>query len=214
MNSVNVDLNFTMELVSDFADNRLPTLSFSMWPTEGGISHSYFEKSMRNQTLLMENSAIGRQSQISIMSNELRRRLEVMSEDLDKKEIIGVIDKYTQQLTNSGYNRKQQYEIIVSALKGNVRKENEMKRKCQGKRYRSGKDSLKSRMEKKLTEKYNWFRRQKKIGEKKNVVDRIDNMDQKTTRIKVNGERKLTLNQEGLEEEEKPDDLVRDHPKA
>ena len=34
MNSVNPDLSFTMELVTDFEEKRLPTLSFSIWSTE------------------------------------------------------------------------------------------------------------------------------------------------------------------------------------
>ena len=34
MNSVNDDLSFTMEMCEDFEDNRMPTLSFSMWLDE------------------------------------------------------------------------------------------------------------------------------------------------------------------------------------
>ena len=41
---------------------------------------------------------------MSIMSNELVRRLEVLDEKLDKKDVIEVIDKYVQQLKNSELN--------------------------------------------------------------------------------------------------------------
>ena len=85
MNSVSPDIQFTMELVSDFDDQRLPTLSFSMWPSEHGIMHSYFEKHMRNQVLLVERSALGKQPLFAILSNELRRRLEVLDDKLPKK---------------------------------------------------------------------------------------------------------------------------------
>ena len=41
MNSVNPDLQFTMELCRDFGDGRLPTLSFSIWPGKDGVEHSF-----------------------------------------------------------------------------------------------------------------------------------------------------------------------------
>ena len=73
--------------------------------------------------MMMERSAIGDQAKYNIMSNELRRRLEVLSEGLTEAEVNGVINRYIQQLTNSGFSWKQQREIIVSALKGHVRRE-------------------------------------------------------------------------------------------
>jgi len=123
MNAVNTDLKFTIELAEEFDDNRLPTLSFAIWPEENEIAHSYFEKTMRNQVLMMERSSIGQQAKVNIMSNELRRRLEVLSDCISEQEVTSVINKYIQQLTNSGYNWKQQREIIISALKGHVRRE-------------------------------------------------------------------------------------------
>ena len=166
MNSVCSELKFTMELCQDFPDGRLPTLSFSLWLDKKGINHSYFEKSMRNQTLVVERSSMGRQALMSIMSNELVRRLDVLGE-LDQNEIDSVIDKYIQQLINSEYNWKQIREIIVSALLGYVRKikRNEQTNKP---RYRSGKQSLKNRVDKKLLEKLNWFKKTKKTVEAEN----------------------------------------------
>ena len=80
MNIVNEDLEFTMELCSDFENEKLPTLSFY------GLEHTYFEKSMRNQTLLMSRSSIGKQQLMSIMTNELRRRLEVIGTEVSQLE--------------------------------------------------------------------------------------------------------------------------------
>ena len=78
---------------------------------------------MRNQVLMMERSSIGEQAKYNIMSKELRRRLEVLSVDLPGTEVNQIVNKYIQQLTNSGYNWKQQRDIVVSALKGHVRRE-------------------------------------------------------------------------------------------
>ena len=100
------------------------------------------------------------------MVNELVRRLEVLDEKLDKKEILEVIEKYIQQLKNSEFNWKQIRDIVISALKGFNRKENIRKEKKR-KRYRTGKESLETRVEKKLTEKLNWFKVKKiKVNEK------------------------------------------------
>ena len=145
------------------------------------------------------------------MSNELRRRLEVLSEHISEKEVISVIDKYIQQLTNSGYSWRQQREIIVSALKGHVRRENERKLKKESK-YRSGQKSLRTRMEKKLTERYNWFRRRKKIGESneremKEKRTENENRDRKR-------HSKIMKNVENGLEKEKTDELLEDYPKA
>ena len=84
MNSVNKDLEFTMETHRDFIDGRLPTLSFSLWPGQRCIHHSYYEKEMRNQVLVMERSAMSRHSIMSIMCNELMRRLQVIDDRNEK----------------------------------------------------------------------------------------------------------------------------------
>ena len=217
MNAVNTDLKFTIELAEEFDDNRLPTLSFAIWPEENEIAHSYFEKTMRNQVLMMERSSIGQQAKVNIMSNELRRRLEVLSDCISEQEVTSVINKYIQQLTNSGYNWKQQREIIISALKGHVRRE-KVRLKTENKlRYRSGQASLRTRMEKKLTEKYNWFRRRKRIGEndaqnEKKIENRegIERENVKVRHFRLNRNDENVLNYE----KENTDELLEDYPKA
>ena len=143
-------------------------MSFSLWPQGNKLMHSYYEKGMRNQTLVVERSAMSRQSIMSIMSNELVRRLQVLDESLEKKEVIEVIDKYVPQLKNSEYNWKQSRDIVVSALKGFQRKE--MIRKAEKKpKFRTGKQSLKARVDKKLTEKEKWFRKKKLSEDAENI---------------------------------------------
>ena len=108
---------FTVEVSEDFKDKRLPTLSFSLWEEKWGICHSYFEKEVRSQILVMERSAMGNQSKYAIMTNELHRRFEVVHERIDQKEKLEIVNKYTQQLVNSGYDRGQIKEMIVSDLR-------------------------------------------------------------------------------------------------
>ena len=207
MNSVNKDLEFTMELCTDFEDNKLPTLSFSLYMSENGIEHTYFEKTMKNQTLLVERSAIGRQQVMSIMTNELRRRLEVMGDSLHQLERNEIVNKYTQQLVNSEYNWKQCHDIIVSGLKGHKRKVERIER-LGDKRYRSGQSSLVSRVNKSLLEKYNWFRMKKKETEK----EESDKSNKKCKKGKWHHYKKKKERIEALEGDE--NDKVEDPAKA
>ena len=72
--------------------------------TDYRIEHTYYEKAMKNQNLVVERSAIGRQQLMSIMTNEVRRRLEVIGASVSQNEHDKIVDKYTQQLVNSEYN--------------------------------------------------------------------------------------------------------------
>ena len=64
---------------------------------------------------------------------------------------------------NSEYSWKQIREIIVSGIRGFKRKEN-LKKINNEPKYRSGSQSLESRVQKKLCEKYNWFKKRKMKG--------------------------------------------------
>ena len=66
----------------------------------------------------MERTAMDRQEIMAIMTDELTRRLQVIDEKLDRKEVIEIIDKYVQQLKNSGFNWKQMRDIVVISIRG------------------------------------------------------------------------------------------------
>ena len=90
--------------------------------------------------------------------NELNRRFEVMHDSVTQEEKIMVIDKFCQQLINSGYSYIQIREIILSSLKGYARKE---KLRDKNKRkYKSASETLETRMEKKLIEAVAWYRQE------------------------------------------------------
>ena len=123
MNSISEDLTFTTELESDFHDSRLPTLSFSLCSERTGLRHSYFEKSLQSQIMTMKRSSQSEQSKFNILVNELNRRFEVLDKDISLEERKNIVNHYTKQLVNSGYSTLQIKEIIESALKGVVRKQ-------------------------------------------------------------------------------------------
>ena len=123
MNSINEDVQFTTEVETDFENRRLPTLSFELWSESDCIRHSYFEKPMRSQVLTMSQSSMSEHSKFSILTNELRRRFEVMDECISIEEKISIVNHFTKQLINSGYTHNQAKDIIVSSLVGIKRRE-------------------------------------------------------------------------------------------
>jgi hypothetical protein len=122
MNSVNKDLQFTVETSEDFYDGWLARLDFKMKVVDGKILHTYYEKPMRNPMVLMERSAMSEHQIYSIMSNEIIRRLSNVSHGMSKEEKVQIVDKYARQLKNSGYTQGQAREAIVSGLKGFLKK--------------------------------------------------------------------------------------------
>ena len=117
-------------------------------------------------------------SKFSILVNELVRRFEVMCDDLKESEQISIVNHFTKQLRNSGYSQKQASEVILSALKGVMRKKEN--RSGKEKRYRSGQETLEERITKKLTEATSWFRiREKEENEKTEEVFREENQSYK-----------------------------------
>ena len=105
--SINDDLNFTTEVPEDFQDNKLPTLDFVLWLVCGIIMRSYFEKTMRTPCVIMKRSAMSEHLCVSILSNELIRRLSNVHQDVVKEDISGVLEQCIVQLKTSGYDRKQ-----------------------------------------------------------------------------------------------------------
>ena len=93
----------------------------------------------------MQRSAMSDHQRSSILSNELVRRLSNFNLGwVDWKEALDIIEKFIQQLKNSGYEQKQTREILICGLK--------TKRKLQGRKSqsRSRKDPKREKGAKKI----------------------------------------------------------------
>ena len=169
MNSINEDLEFTVETEDEFEDKKLPTLDFSIWQEpDGQINHTYYQKSIKTPYVIMANSAVSKQQLIQILSNETTRRITNINKDKNPiEEYVNVLDKKTQELRNSGYNHQTAKEIIVSGIRGwkarTSRKENSGQEI-----YRAAKKTLFNRTRKKLTSRENWYKKQTHEPEDKN----------------------------------------------
>ena len=157
MNSINPDLVLTSESQEDFPTRRLPTLLFEMWISGGVIRHSYFQKSMKTQYVIMERSGMSNTQKYQILSNELVRRMSnIQVGKIPHTEVLAKIEEFTGELKNSEYTRKQAREIIISGLRGWKNKIRKRKRKKQP-FYRLAQEIVDERLHKELTEKETWY---------------------------------------------------------
>ena len=136
-----------MEVPEDFPNRKLPTLDFEMWMHLGLILHSYYEMSMRTPYVIMKRSAMFEHQRISILSNELIRRLSNVHPDVRDTEIIPIIEHYIHQLKTSGYEIIQTREVSIFGVRGWRMKIE--RRKREGVHfYRSAKSTLRGRVKK------------------------------------------------------------------
>ena len=75
---------------------------------------------------------------------------------VDNEQRIQIVDHFTRQLKNSGYQRQQISEIVVSSLTGWLKKEERLKEA--GKRFRSAEETLSERLKNKLLEVNSWYK--------------------------------------------------------
>ena len=207
MNSINPDLEFTIEMESDFENNRLPTLGFEMWSTREKIRHSYYEKGMRSQVLTQKRSSQSENQKYAILTNELNRRLMMMDEEITVQERVSKIDHFTQQLINSGYQWAQIRDVVVSSLKGFLKKEVKRKER-EERKYRTSAETLEERIRKSLIENVQWYKEQKdkdiddmEDSDKKNIGN--ENQRWKPMKRKRIGKNKGSLKGMGIERDKK-----------
>ena len=114
LNNVEDYLEFTIETEEDFADKWLPTLDTKPRVTGSNqVLHGYFEKPTNSNVTIQMRSAMGQDSKIQVLSNDLVRRLKNNSEELGGGAKIEIVDNYTQKLLNSGYRG----EVEIKAMR-------------------------------------------------------------------------------------------------
>ena len=163
MNSIYPFLKFTVETEEDFKNGQLPTLDCELWmelaqgQERQKLNFSFFQKSMKTPFVVMKESAMGQSQKISILSNDLLRRLSNCSETVEMSEKVKIIDDYIETLSISGYSEREIKEIIESGLTGFVRKVERL-RKAGIPFHRPASMTLQGRIKKKLLEKTNWYK--------------------------------------------------------
>ena len=118
---------------------------------------------MKTQKVVEKESAMSKKQKFCILANETTRRLYNIDieEDKEEEEVKEILEKMTSQLKNSGWERRDIREILVSGYRGYKSRLNRRKEEG-GEHYRSAANSLQSRSRKKLTGKVEWFKKEKK----------------------------------------------------
>ena len=166
MNSINIDLEFTVECEEEFSNERLPTLDFAICQEKDGqITHSYFKKEMKTPLVIIARSGMSVQQKIQILANDLTRRLYNISKDkIEQEEYNKIIDQLTKELKNAEYNYKTAREIIISGIRG--WKTRLARREEKGQEiYRLAKNTAKIREYKKLMSRETWYKPQEQKSE-------------------------------------------------
>ena len=161
MNSINSDLEFTVETPEDFEQEKLPTLDFKIWQeTDGTINHSYFQKPIKTPFVVMSRSGMSNQQKIQILAKELTRRISNINIlRSSKDDYIEVIEQFTQELRNSEYPHHTARQIVLSGIRGLSTKIIRRKAKNQ-EFYRAAHTTAHSRAKKKLVNRESWYKRQ------------------------------------------------------
>ena len=113
---------------------------------------------MKTPFCVMKDSAMSEKSKISILSNDLIRRMLSCNETIPDTERIEIINRFIDRLLVSNYTSDQIREIIESGLTGYQRKV-DAANKLGVSLHRSAESTLETRLHKKLTEKTSWYKR-------------------------------------------------------
>ena len=113
--------------------------------------------------MLERESAMGIRQKLTILSNELTRRLYNVDEQLEnvREEMTEIMEKFTNQAKNSGWKQKECREMVISGYLGWKRRVAKRKREG-GETYRSASCSLTTRTRMKLTGRENWYKTSKR----------------------------------------------------
>ena len=151
-------LSFTAELQTDYSDNYMPTLDLKAKLTgENKMTYQFFEKPTTSKYCVMREAAMGEQSKIAILSQEVNRRLLNTCEEEPQEVRDQVLNNFNAKLTVSGYDEDQVKQIM---RRGVIRYETLRILDRQGKRrlHRPAWTTEEERARKKLTSKEDWYR--------------------------------------------------------
>ena len=175
LESIHPELKFEMETAEDFESHTLATLDFQCWMEKVKILYRFFSKPMAKRTLIMQNSALGENSKIASLTQEVVRRSKNTSEEVDMKSRVEILDEYHRRLELSLYSLEASRRIMVAGLRGYERIRKKAARAGRN-INRSEEEGAEGRYRKKLLGKTNWF---KKTRESDQTPEKDDNKEDK-----------------------------------
>jgi hypothetical protein len=156
-------LSFTMETEEDFQDGWLPTLDMKLKVSDNNqILYTFYEKPTASKMCLQTDTALGQDSLVQSLVNDVMRRMGNTSEQVDISVRHGVVDDFAQKMLNSGHSLAEVRRNLISGLKGYERKLAASRRPRGPSMNKSAEESSGSRRLKKLTGKSSWFKSENK----------------------------------------------------
>ena len=170
MNSINGDIQVTVEIPEESNSETLPVLDIQCWvekkkenssiskngkPTQK-LLYNFYKKPMASHLCLMKRSAMPENTRHHSLANEMVRMMKNVTEMASQDMRNAVVDSYTARLKSSGYEEAAIKTIIIAGLK-NYERIRMKAEKGKGSINRSGKSNLSNRYKKKLVDKSTWF---------------------------------------------------------
>ena len=111
------------------------------------VEYLYYEKPTTSNTTIQAASAMSENPKMQCLANDLVRRMMNTKEDLPDSFRATIIDKYGVKLMTSGYSKEQSRRILVSGMKGYLRKKERRKQAGRGGRiHLTSQESQQSRI--------------------------------------------------------------------
>ena len=107
--------NLTFEM---FEDGHLPTLDFECWKENDRILYSFYQKEVSKKTMIDRKSALGENTKVASLTQNLMRRMKNTSEDVDNSVRVDIVNAFSSQLKVSGYSDDQNARIVKAGLTG------------------------------------------------------------------------------------------------
>ena len=213
MNSINSNLEFTVECQEEFDNEKLPTLDFAIWQEENGIiNHTYFQKPTKTPYVIMSRSGAATQQKIKILSNELARRLgNINKNNTTQQKLNRVVDQLTQELKCSEYSQQTAQEIITSGIRCWQTRIKRKEQKGQ-EQYRPAQSTLKTRKYKKLMARETWYKNKQEPDQDNTPQENIPPKHKQDQNIHQNPPKKprtSTQTQEEQEHQIKPESKIK-----
>ena len=177
MNSIDRNIQVTVETPNNFEDKTLPILDIRCWveplpemttctiKPRQKLLYSFFSKPMSSKLCMMKRSAIPEKMKEQTLSNDCVRRMKNVSEYAGQMERDRVTDEYASMLLRSGYSREKSKEVIIAGLLGYERIK-KLEEQGKGRIHRSSGKSLHTKYKKKVVAKNTWYLSKKEKGEK------------------------------------------------
>ena len=127
--------------------------------------YKFWEKPTNSSRTLDGRTAMGENQKITILTQEVIRRLHNTQEELDGEVFRGIVDRFAQKMINSGHKAEMARRITIAGIKGWRSRIQKCRR--EGRRIRrTARHSLEARIRMKLLGKATWFKKRRKGGEK------------------------------------------------